>query len=176
MLGIVLECLVLLGAAACASSEVAPNASLPNMLCRVASSPEQFEGQEVTVRGIFTSDYQHYSLLIDPTCRPTLALYETREQVGKELFDAALCSEQGGLVEVSARGRIEARPGDIPATRFHVTEYSDPRAVEFDPDGVDPFSVLQHESTARWDNLRMRMCFTAGYVDPETRQRRELPQ
>ncbi len=146
------------------------------MLCQVLASPASFDGQEVTVRGIFTSDYQHYSLLIDPACERGLPPYSGRGVIGKDLFDAVMCSEAGGLVEVTARGRVEARPGEIPAVKFWVEEYSDPRSVEFNPGWDDHFGVLRSESTERWDDRRMRMCFVAGFVDPETRERREPPQ
>ena len=159
---------------ACAEEPVAPTA--PSVLCQVVSDPAAFDGREVTVRGIFASDYQHYSSLIDPACPRGLPPYGDGRELGRAEFDAALCSESGGLVEVSARGRVESRPGEIPSVRFHVEEYGEPRAVTFDPNWADRYGVLRSESTMRWDGRRRLMCVIAGIVDPNTMQRRDERQ
>lgn len=156
----------------CASAPVQTEPSEPSMLCRVVADPAAFDGQEVTVRGIFASDYQHYSSLIDPSCPHGLPPYASGHELGRAAFDAALCSENGGLVEVTARGRIEARSGEIPSVKFHVEEYSDPRALPFDPRWADRYGVLRSESTERWDGRRRLMCMVAGIVDPNTGERR----
>jgi hypothetical protein len=174
MLRLGLACLILSCAAiACVSVTAQDAPAEPSMLCQIVANPAGFDGQEVTVRGIFTSDYMHYSSLIDPSCRNGLAPYETRGQIGEDLFDAALCYEEGGLVEVTARGRIESRPGEIPSVKLWVAEYSDPQHVEFDPAWEDRFGVLEDESRTTWNDRRRRMCLIAGFVDPETMQRRE---
>lgn len=166
--------LVVLCASACAVAPSMPTATESSVLCRIVADPTAFEGQEVTVRGVFASDYQHYSSLIDPSCPRGLPPYGSGDELGRAALDAALCSESGGLVEVTARGRVESRVGEFPSVRFHVEEYSDAQAVAFNSTWVDPYGVLRSESDMRWDNRRMRMCFSAGYIDPETRERREL--
>jgi hypothetical protein len=174
--GLALIVLSAIAVVACVSAPEPPVAAQPSVLCQVISDPAAFDGREVTVRGIFASDYQHYSSLIDPACPRGLPPYSDGSPPGKAEFDAVLCSESGGLVEVSARGRVEARPGEIPSVRFHVQEYTEPRAVTFDPNWIDRYGVLRSEADMRWDNRRMLMCFIAGYVDPDTRERREPPQ
>lgn len=170
MLGLVLLC-----AASCVSPpERTPAQEAPSMLCQVLAAPAEFHGREVTVRGIFASDYQHGSLLMDPDCDNGLTPYSAHDEIGKNMLDGALCSEEGGLVEIAARGRVEARPGEIPNIRFYVSEYSEPRAIAFDPAWGD--GLLRMESTTRWDGRRRRMCFHAGYIDPETMERREPAQ
>ena len=168
--------LLVLCASACATSQPQNLTSEPSALCRVAADAAAYDGQEITVRGIFASDYQHYSSLIDPRCRRSVSPYNTRDQIGADVLDGALCSQVGGLVEVTARGRVEARPGEVPSIKFHVLEYSDARAVTFDPSWDDPFGVLERESRESWSGMRRRLCLYAGFLDPETMQRREPPQ
>jgi hypothetical protein len=169
--------LFVLCASACAAAPEASSTSPePSTLCQVVADPAAFDGQEVTVRGIFASDYQHYSSLSDPDCPRGLSPYSAPGRIGEALLNRALCSEAGGLVEITARGRVEARPGEIPAVKFWVLEYSDARAIAFDPTWEDEFGVLASESRESWNGRRRRLCFVAGYLDPETMQRREPPQ
>lgn len=177
MLKVFFACLVLAcAAAACASGPPDGDvADQPSALCQVLADTAAFNDREVIVRGVFMSDYQHGSLLIDPSCDNGLTPIADPDAIGEELLSAALCSEAGGLVEVSARGRVESRPGQVPSVVLRVAEYSEPLAIAFDP-SWDYARGLELESRMRWDGRRWRICLSAGFIDPETRQRREPPQ
>lgn len=169
---VVLIVSVLFGVAATIAAEAGAEERTVTPICQIVHDPERFDDQEVVVRGVFFSDYHHGSVLIEPNCRWGVSP-SSESGVGQDILNAALCSEAGGLVEVTARGRVEAHPGEVPSMRFHVTEYLDARGVPFDPTWEDRWGALQQESRENWRGRRLRICMMAGYVDPNTLQRIE---
>lgn len=169
---VVLIVSVLFGLAAIVSVEAGAAEHAVTPICEIVHDPERFDAQEVMVRGIFVSDYHHGSVLIEPNCRWGVSPYSDSAN-GQEILNAALCSEAGGLVEVTARGRVEARPGEVPSMRFHVIEYSSARGVQFDPAWEDRWGGLRQESQESWRGRRLRLCMMAGYVDRDTLERIE---
>lgn len=143
-------------------------------ICAIVEHPEKFNGQELSVRGVFASDYFEYSSLGDPLCGRSVSPWNIvgLDPPGEDAFQAMLCDEQGGLVEVTVRGRVEARPGQVPSSRFYVLEYSDPRHIEFSSAWPDRYGVLAREATASWQGIRRQFCVVEGFVDRETLERR----
>jgi hypothetical protein len=143
-------------------------------LCSVVADPAAFEGREIAIRGVYVSDYHHGSLFVDPGCRKGAApWHDDRVVLGEENLDRELCSEAGGLVAVTIRGRVDSRPGEVPFMRFHVAEYSDVAPHAYDRSAWGGDFLVASEATTSWRDRRRRLCFIAGYLDGDTFERRD---
>lgn len=102
-------------ATACAS----PQGAHPMSVCDVIASPETFDGQRVSIRGVVRTDYFEYSGLADARCTRRVISFGPENRVRGGLQEMLLRLQEvrndpDARVELTVDGVIDHRPGEVP--------------------------------------------------------------
>jgi len=99
-------------------------------VCTIASQPEKFESQSVTVRARVLSDGMHGTILYDESCEDFgLHLFVNDDAKGREGLETALTwchsSTRGKFIEGTFTGMVHFEPATPPQHRITVQRIED---------------------------------------------------